>query len=52
MIQLLVAAVSAPGLFVAWRLLRPMPRLAREVAPDPLADEGVRFGFDFRGLVD
>lgn len=51
MIEALVIAVSVPGVWVAWRLLRPMPLLAREVA---LVDDEpeVRFGFDHRGLVD
>lgn len=50
MIQALIVALSATGLWGSWRLLRLPPR----AVDAPLADEieGVRFGFDHTGLVD
>ena len=52
MIQALVAVLSAPGLFVACRLLRPLPPLARDMPVSLDEMDGVRFGYDFTGLVD
>lgn len=50
-IALTVAAVSLPGLLVAWRLLRPPARRARDMPLVLDEPDGVRFGFDSRGLV-
>ncbi len=56
MIPALVALVSAMGLGVAWRLLRPLPLRARDVGLTVLEydeyDRVADFGYDWRGLVD
>lgn len=52
MIPALVALLSAPGLYVAWRLLRPLPLRARDAALVLDDDPDAQFGFDYLGLVD
>ena len=49
MIYAVLAAVSAPGVWLTWWLLR-LPARAVDVQVDAAEPEGVRFGLDHRGL--
>lgn len=51
MIPALIAVLSAPGVWLAWWLMRPV-RSARDLLPYEDDPNVISYGFDYTGLVD